>query len=343
MNTNLHQFFFNGRHYVITSILVIDKIDDIKKLTELRDVYIKNKEEIESIASNNFFLKKIDEIIEHINNKLSKLNCINFESIENLIMCPNKDSQEQTIKLNIKFEPLNFWFSSTQPVFDINKLSDDQKKRLEDLLDENPITFPDNLDELIEMYDTYIDDRFEFYKATIGIVNLDCGVYGRRPKTPYDDIIHELNEKMKILDIGNFNKKITISKNNVVNGYNLYDLTEDQNALVYSTFHELKKIWLENKEMSEADFSEEFNNNACTEWYKMDEFGESFGGYWKYPEDSYEKKNAFILTGKKNCEKLYELPYPKKVLLKTIDIGCRMRVECVRYSNFLCYWLSQKI
>ena len=35
--------------------------------------------------------------------------------------------------------------------------------------------------------------------------------------------------------------------------------------------------------------------------------------------------------------------YSSELKLWTIDIGCRNREECVRYSNFLCHWIEQKI
>ena len=91
------------------------------------------------------------------------------------------------------------------------------------------------------------------------------------------------------------------------------------------------------------EFVVEFNQTACTDWNKIDEYGNSYGGYWTYPKGSYEGDNAFFLTRQKNCQKLYQLPYSKSFLLHTIVIGCRNRMESVRYSNHLCEMFKKKL
>ena len=78
------------------------------------------------------------------------------------------------------------------------------------------------------------------------------------------------------------------------------------------------------------EFYKEFERLVCTELYKMNELGEISDMDWN-------------TTGNSNCRKLYELPYPKKLLLKTILIGCQDRKECIRYSNFICEFIKRKL
>jgi hypothetical protein len=40
-------------------------------------------------------------------------------------------------------------------------------------------------------------------------------------------------------------------------------------------------------------------------------------------------------------EFIWNLPYPKEVVLKTIELDCGNRMEYVSYSNFLCEWLKK--
>ena len=70
----------------------------------------------------------------------------------------------------------------------------------------------------------------------------------------------------------------------------------------------------------------------------MDRHGECYGGFWIT-----DKENAWNLSQQDNFQGLYELPFPHDLIFRTIDIGCRNLMESVRYSNFLCYWIEQKM
>lgn len=95
--------------------------------------------------------------------------------------------------------------------------------------------------------------------------------------------------------------------------------------------------------MTFEEFEKEFTDIACTEWSKQNEHGISYTDFWKAEEGSYEKENAWTLTFNKNCKCLFELPYPKKLILNSVKHGCSNRLECVRYSNFFCEWIKRKI
>jgi hypothetical protein len=89
---------------------------------------------------------------------------------------------------------------------------------------------------------------------------------------------------------------------------------------------------------TKEDFFEKLSEICCVEWTKMNRLGESYRGYWlTNPE------NASNLTLQDNFEGLYELPFPHDLIFRTINIGCSNRMESVRYSNFLCYWIESKM
>jgi hypothetical protein len=79
---------------------------------------------------------------------------------------------------------------------------------------------------------------------------------------------------------------------------------------------------------------------CCTTWNKMDQKGNFFVGFWTYPDDSDEQKNAFTLTLEDNIKGLMELPFPRRMVMKSVKIGCRLGTESVQYSAFLCAWMD---
>jgi hypothetical protein len=91
------------------------------------------------------------------------------------------------------------------------------------------------------------------------------------------------------------------------------------------------------------EFYKQFRKEACTEWHKMDEEGESYGGAWQAEEGSEERKNAWELCGERNARALYSLGYPPAFIMHTIHVGCSSRRESVPYCAMLCEWMKQKI
>ncbi|AYV85443.1 MAG: hypothetical protein Satyrvirus17_3 [Satyrvirus sp.] len=136
-----------------------------------------------------------------------------------------------------------------------------------------------------------------------------------------------------------FDTCITIGEDEI-NGYNIgkYKLF----YICYDDFLDMEYYW-KKEDIPYEEFKNRFEDTACTEWNKMDKYGECFGSYWKYPEGSYEWENAFDLCEEENCRALYELPYPKQFLLYTVRYGCRNRLECVEYSNFLGEYMKRLV
>lgn len=90
-------------------------------------------------------------------------------------------------------------------------------------------------------------------------------------------------------------------------------------------------------------FFDAFHVQACADWSKMDERGESYGGAWKAPEDSDEHKQAWDLCRERNARALFAMPYPKHALLWSVEYGCGFRRESVPFSKMLCEWTARKL
>lgn len=73
----------------------------------------------------------------------------------------------------------------------------------------------------------------------------------------------------------------------------------------------------------------------------MNRNGNHFVGFWKFPEGSYERINAWFLTHDDNFKALLALPYPKEVIKFAMTKGCDNGMECVRCINFICEWLKR--
>jgi hypothetical protein len=169
-----------------------------------------------------------------------------------------------------------------------------------------------------------------------------------------------IHERIRELEPEHYKTPLQLSKQEVVNGYHLYDIS-NENLMEVEEYQELVSLLEEDEPremssfqdfllegdkhpryMSFDDFFELYSKHACSDWAKMDELGECFKGFWEYPEGSLERKHAFDLTYDMNARLLYKLPFPKRFLLKTIEIGCDNRQECVRYSNFIGVWVQRK-
>jgi hypothetical protein len=176
--------------------------------------------------------------------------------------------------------------------------------------------------------------------TNVGRWNLDIG---RSYDSPYSEVLEFLAKRIKLLN-PNFALNPEISQSEIVNGYKLYDCKGC--VLCYSDFIEYKKLFEDDSEkvMEFEEFYEKFDGTACTEWSKMNTTGDDwYVGFWKAEEGTEEREQSWYLTRKQNAKALFDLPYSKTFLLKTIDHGCANRMESVRYSNFLCVWFSRKL
>jgi hypothetical protein len=142
-----------------------------------------------------------------------------------------------------------------------------------------------------------------------------------------------------------FLKPIIISKEEIVNGYKLYDCKE--NLFDYDTFQRLKSLFNSPKKFSWKKWEKKLDNCLCTGWAKVDEFGESFMGEFWESHDPTIRSDAYNLTRKSNITKLHELPYSPKIKIWTTEYSCKLISHSVshsvRYCNFICEWVKRKI
>lgn len=232
-----------------------------------------------------------------------------------------------------QYVQLPFWFTSMPKYPEIQINYNDIDNTL------NTIDTINTFDELVQLTEKYSNLAIKFINITHDSFSLDLGIYLGPKITPYDNLLKKINQKIE--SYYPKYKEIIIFKNTeCANGFQLYNVTE--NLFLLADFIELKKMFENNKPMTYVEFRAEFGENACTEWHKMDEHGNSFGGFW-LSDEPVERDDAFNLQFEENCKMLYELPYSNKLKLWTINYGCRNRLESVRYSNFLCCWLQWKI
>jgi len=193
---------------------------------------------------------------------------------------------------------------------------------------------------LSELKETIFELRYYYCSKQMNLmVALDTNFIGFKT-IPFSREIDKVVDRINQLTDSKYLVPIIMSEGEVVNGYKLFELNKN-----YVSF-DIYQLYLEEwntPDMTEEEFMKLYDETACTEWSKMDEHGDSYGGFWKFPKGTYENDNAWRLTRENNGECLWKLPYPKKFILHTIDIGCSNRHESVRFSNFICEWMKRKI
>lgn len=128
-----------------------------------------------------------------------------------------------------------------------------------------------------------------------------------------------------------------------VNGFHIdfHRVSKRKSFMTKQTYDKLVKAWLK-PNMDETTFKSKCKKEMCPGWHRKDIYGGVSKGYWDYQEGTYEHREAYTLSKEYAIYRLSVLPYPRKVILKTIEIGCRNRLESVIFSNFLCDWVFRE-
>lgn len=263
---------------------------------------------------------------------------MNNSTTENSLNC-SEDSTDNTSTIVSYFNDCNDYVNHQSFIkkFDSDQyLSNytDLKKNTE-LLEK--IDSIKNVEEICDLKNYFTKFREDYVRASGNLCMLDMGVYGMVDKVFFEDFA-KIDKRLDELIDPQF-KLPVIYDEDEINGYDIRQYKKFN--IPYDVFLEYKKVWEDKDE--DFNFIEEFYNTVCTEWYKMDRHGECYGGFWQYPEGSYERENAWKLSGDDNCQALCDLPYPKKFILHTIKIGCAMRTECVPFTVYLCEWMKRKM
>lgn len=164
-------------------------------------------------------------------------------------------------------------------------------------------------DRLIQFYTWY----YRAIQVKLMIVQL--------PSTGCDEDIASVDRRLAEILLPQYLCLETIfDENEIVNGY---PIPVSKNVIGFGLFLNLKEYFTEAQtpRPSFEEFWQWFDQNAYSEWNKMNRLGEYVG----------------YIDGQRfdNARGLYELPYPLEFVKKTIEIGCNSGYESVAYSNFL--------
>ncbi len=164
--------------------------------------------------------------------------------------------------------------------------------------------------------------------------------------SPFDSLYDKVDKRIEEVSPAKYKEPCPSSIEEVVNGFKMHNVTT--NAMGFDSYLDMVKRWKaaeETPRMSDEKFAEYLDGGLCTDWSKMDENGESYGGpFYTAPEGSEERENAYDLTRKRNVDFLVGLPYPQHFIVYiACVVGCNSRQECVRYVNFVCEWTRRKM
>lgn len=101
------------------------------------------------------------------------------------------------------------------------------------------------------------------------------------------------------------------------------------------------RAWIRKRERQRfRSFKKRLDKAACTEWFKTNRHGVSFGGF--YLDHTIPRDRAWFLTFHDNARALWELPYPKAVVMAVVRQCCANQGHSVRYVNWVCEWIYRK-
>lgn len=241
--------------------------------------------------------------------------------------------------------PLSFWFTNMESEEEIQNRKERNKKLIK--LDDEAVNLVAYCRENQDSWP--IDMLFKYDELLNDIGRRRAAI--SRPIfifpffDPYGDLRSELNRMSEKKSPTWFRIPIVLNKTEQVNGFLLERMEDsvDEQYFPYSYFLKLEELFNTPNTMTKEEFIDKFDHTVCTDWGKQDENGECFGGFWKYPEGSYEHVNAHALTQQANGAALFNLPYSHALILETIELGCRNRRESVKYSNSVCEYVKRKL
>lgn len=144
-----------------------------------------------------------------------------------------------------------------------------------------------------------------------------------------------------------YNQLVSIRKRSACMDWQFYErLKLDQTVLTfdggslnitipYDVFHEVWTTPLDDQYVGLTRY-ESLDRVCCTDWSKLTPDGEYYGGYWRAPEGSDEKINAYALTRTDSLQRLCALPYSTRLIVNVIMMLCRHRTECVVTVQQVC-------
>lgn len=251
------------------------------------------------------------------------------------------------------FESTSFWFNSSSE--SKTKITPEQERARNEILTKVgelttpcPISVPRTMfddsspevDKAFELLRDYVcagEHKEELFESLmkilrtlecrhVNIAMLDCAqptAYTKFREMMYDLVDARTGNDKNVVDLAS----------GTLNGYEVRQYKGVPYDLKFGK--EWAKLWNEacSGDMLFAEFEKETDEEMCSDWAKMDQYGDCYGGYWK-SEDQAVKAKAYILSRYTNIWHLYQLPFPKRLLIASVSLGCSRRRESVEESNF---------
>ena len=236
--------------------------------------------------------------------------------------------------------PLNFWFNSNKydPHEEFAKLLETNSQFAECFNKTLFLLYPQILK--YHTNDT-TQDLLKLYES-LDYMNSMIRNQGITSKSYFTPLYEKLWDLLKENDVDEYYCNLIMTKNDIANGYNLFEAKEP--IMRYDIFIGFRDMLLndEYKNITYDKFISKFEKCMCSEWHKCNRYGEYYTGFYEYPEGSIEKENAWQLTYEDNCKSLWELPYPKKLVLKCIKYLCNNHGHGANHINMMCEWIKRK-
>ena len=188
-----------------------------------------------------------------------------------------------------------------------------------------------NLQDLIDLENMFIHWNSliqQAHRKHVGIF-----IPGRKPMNYFQLELKAINDKIEMVEDATVPNK------------RLLDQKGPLGRVRWSCFIQIveQKCFTQFPVISNAEFATWLDNGLCTDWSKMDLEGESFGGFYLFPEGSEEKKNAYTLTRETAIAKLVKLKFPRELIKMLINYGCNTRQESYRWIKNACIWFHRMI
>ena len=211
---------------------------------------------------------------------------------------------------------LNFWFSK--------KICCAETPTV-DLVLQNPQIVTEETD--INILESFVDK----IRTEASQWANNSGIFYLNFRTRFDNAREIVYRKIMELTLPIFKENLIMTKDEIVNGYALYDCTE--NIMDSGTYqHLLNLLNDESPRLNYEDFVS--NTGFCSDWNKCNLVNDD-------PVD-FGDANWWDVTFEKNARAVWNLPFHTSFLKKTISIGCSNRQESPRYCNFLGVWIQRK-
>lgn len=156
----------------------------------------------------------------------------------------------------------------------------------------------------------------------------------------FDRMLERLDQKLQALCpwLLYYTKNIEMTETQSVNGYQLYDFPDP--FLSWYLFRDIQNTCWNDIPYTKQDFTIKLEAIGSRALYEVDYTGEYYAGF--YRDEKLTSDDAWKLTWQDNLQRLYDLPYPKDLVIKSVTMSEDHMTTCVQWSNAFCEWFKRK-